>query len=87
MPSLGLSPKTMPSTCRRKALESDAPDVPTGIAAFSMYAFTWVTRSAGAGCVDSQFGTPRLLPLASSSRDRVVNIPATPAGFHPVFAV
>ena len=84
MPSLGLSPKTMPSTCaqvirsrpgRRTCRPESRPS--------AMYACTCATRSAGAGCVDSQFGTPRRLPLASSSRDSVLNMPATPAGSHP----
>ena len=54
--------------------------------ACAMLACTSRTRSAGAGCVDSQLGTPLLLPLASSSRASVFSMPATPAGSHPVRA-
>ena len=86
MPSLGLSPKMMPSTRRWKSASSVVarrtcrPDA----ASAAMYACTFCTRSAGAGCVESKFGTPRRLPLASSSRASVRSMPPTPSGFQPV---
>ena len=81
MPSLGLSPKTMPSTCAEKSVSSVVPECRPGSRPSAMYALhllrrdrpardAWTASSARRGGCRS----PR--PAATS----VVSIPATPRG-------